>query len=100
MEILKVKTEYVDKDSRLVLKRITTDKGEFFNRKIAVSNSIFNCEKNRLIYKKTIFASPFQTFHLRWDKKVNEWDFLGLESAKEHAEKFNRIFIPYKQRNS
>jgi len=99
MEIQDVRVELVDKDSRLVLKKITTDKGEFYNRQLAVSNSIYACEKKRLIYGKTLFDSIFQTFHIMWNSYEEEWDLIGLKKAKEHAKKSGRIFIPYKQRN-
>ncbi|MBR9704642.1 hypothetical protein GOV12_04470 [Candidatus Pacearchaeota archaeon] len=99
MKVIKIKTEYIDPESRLALKRITTTNGEFLNRKLAVCNSMFSCEKDRMIYGKPIFNSPFQTFHLRYVRSMGEWDFLGLKKAKEHADVNDRIFIPYKQRN-
>jgi hypothetical protein len=99
MEIKDVKIEIVDEESRLVLKRIITDKDQCFNRKIAVSNSLFSCEKSRGTYGKAMFDSPFQTHHIRWAKNEKEWDFLGLNSAIEHSRKNNRFFIPHKQRN-
>jgi len=99
MEIKEVKVELVDEDSRFVIKRIITDKGEFSNRKLSVSNGIYSCERKRLNHGKSVFNSPFQTFHINWDNKEEEWEFKGLKKAKEHSEKCDRIFIPYKQRN-
>ncbi|UZE94113.1 MAG: hypothetical protein IB618_00860 [Candidatus Pacearchaeota archaeon] len=99
MEIKEVKVELVDKNSRFVLKKIITNKGEFYNRQLAVSNSIYACEKKRLIYGKALFDSIFQTFHIMWNSDEEEWDFIGLKKAKEHSKNNGRIFIPYKQRN-
>ncbi len=95
-----VKVEFVDEDSRFVLKKITTkDKREFHNRKLAVCNSIYSCERKRLIYGKSMFNSLFQTYHIGWDKKESEWDYKGLKNAKKHAKLNKRVFVPYKQRN-
>ena len=47
MKIKEVKIELVDDDSRFVIKRIITDKGEFFNRRLSVSNEINSCEGKR-----------------------------------------------------
>ena len=69
MKIKEVKVELVDEDSRFVIKRIITDKGEFFNRRLAVSNGIYSCERKRLNHGKSVFNSPFQTFHINWDNK-------------------------------
>ena len=99
MEIKEVKVELVDKESRFVIKRIITDKGEFFNRILSVSNGLYSCERKRLNHGKSVFSSPVQTFHINWDNKEEEWEFKGLKKAKEHSEKYDRIFIPYKQRN-
>ncbi|MBU2562127.1 MAG: hypothetical protein KKF68_00500 [Nanoarchaeota archaeon] len=99
MKIKEVKVELVDKESRFVMKKIITDKGEFTNRKLSVSNGIYSCERKRLNHGKSVFNSPFQTFHINWDNKEEEWEFKGLKKATEHSEKYDRIFIPYKQRN-
>ncbi|MEK6952772.1 MAG: hypothetical protein AABX29_07190 [Nanoarchaeota archaeon] len=99
MIIKEVITEAVDKDSRLVLKRIKTSHGDFSNRKLAISNFMYNCEKDRMKYGQPLFNGIFQTYHLRFDKVLNDWDYLGLGNAKKHAETNNRIFIPYKPRN-
>jgi hypothetical protein len=99
MIIKEVITEAVDKGSRLVLKRIKTSDGDFSNRKLAISNFMYNCERDRIKYGQSLFNGVFQTYHIRFDKILNKWDYLGLEIAKKHAEKNNRIFIPYKQRN-
>ena len=60
MQIKDIRVELVDKNSRLVLKRITTDEGKFLNRTLAVPNSIYHCERKRLIYGKPLFESNFQ----------------------------------------
>lgn len=100
MEIQDIRVKLVDEDSRFVLKKITTKEGkEFYNRKLAVCNSIYFCERQRLIYGKPLFNSLFQTFHIGWDNKEEEWDYKGLKKAKEHAKQKNRVFVPYKQRN-
>lgn len=100
MEIQEIKIEFIDEDSRFVLKRIKTKDGkEFFNRKLAVCNSIYSCENDRITYGKPLFNSPFQTHHIGWDNKEEEWDFKGLTKRKKHALKNNRFFVPYKQRN-
>lgn len=94
-----IKVELVDKESRLVLKKIITDEGEFLNRKLAVSNSIYFCERKRINHGKPLFNSIFQTFHIMWNDIEEEWDFIGLKKAKKHAQKNKRFFVPYKQRN-
>jgi len=100
MRIQNIKVEFVDRNSRFVLKRITTDEGEeFHNRKLAVCNVIYSCERKRMVYGKPLFNSLFQTFHIGWDKNEEEWDYKGLVKAKKHAEQNKRIFVPYKQRN-
>jgi len=99
MEVKKAKVEFVDKKSRLVLKKLITDKGEFYNRQFAISKQIYQYERKRENHNKLGFISPFQTFHIMWNDKEEEWIFTGLKKAKEHAEKNNRFFIPYKQRN-
>lgn len=99
MIIKDVMTEIVDRNSRLVLKRIKTSDGEFSNRKLAISNFMYNCERDRMKYGQPLFNGIFQTYHLRFDKVLGDWDYLGLENAKKHAERNNRIFIPYKPRN-
>jgi len=99
MRIKEVVVDLVDEESRFVLKRIVTDKGEFLNRKLSIPNSIYNCERKRKTYGKPAFDFQFQTHHLGWDNREEEWDFKGLKKAKEHADENNRLFIPYKQRN-
>ncbi|MGA2130125.1 MAG: hypothetical protein ABSG05_00720 [Candidatus Pacearchaeota archaeon] len=99
MIIHDVITEAVDKDSRLVLKRIKTSEGDFSNRKLAITNFMYNCERDRMKYGQPLFNGIFQTCHIRFDRILNDWDYLGLENSKKHAQKNNRIFLPYKQRN-
>ena len=99
MKIHYTKVEAVDKQTGIVLKRIVTDKGEFLNRKIAVSNTIYVCEKNRVKLNKSIIDTPFQTQHLKWNKSDEEWELTGLKKSKKHAEENNRFFIPFNQRN-
>jgi len=98
MEIQNIKVELVDEDSRLVLKKMITNEGEFFNMIIAVSKQIYNYERKRENYNNSIFNNPFQTFHIMWNDKEEEWIPTGMEKAKEHAKKNKRFFIPYKQR--
>jgi len=99
MKIHQTKVEAVDEKTGIVLKRTITDKGEFLNRKIAVSNTIYTCEKNRVKLNKPVTNTPFQTQHLEWNKSNEEWELTGLKKAKKHAEKNNRFFIPFNQRN-
>jgi len=53
MILKKIKTEHTDKKTGMVLKRITTSEWETHNHKIAVNNSLFNCEKSRIENQKT-----------------------------------------------
>ena len=99
MFLKEIKTELVDEDSRLVLKKIITSDGEYRNRKIAVTNSIFHSESEREKYGKDVYTSPFQTHHLRWDKKSKSWDYSSIDKAKQHSKKYGRLFIPYHQKN-
>lgn len=99
MEIEKTEVIYKDEESGLVLKKTTTSEGEFLNRKLAVPNTIYNCEKKRVKLNQSIIESPFQTHHLEWDKSNEEWIFTGLKKAKKHAEENSRIFLPFPQRN-
>ena len=99
MEINNVKVTAKDEISGFVNKIISTDMGDFDNRKIAVSNFMYGCELDRLIYEKDIYPSNFQTFHISCNQKGDEWDYTGLMNAQEHAEKYGRIFISYPQRN-
>jgi hypothetical protein len=100
MEIKKVKVEAKDENSGFVNKIISTDIGDFENRKIAVSNFMYNCELDRLIYEKNIYPSNFQTLHISCDKRGDEWDYTGLLKSQEYAKKYNRIFLIYPQRNA
>lgn len=99
MQLLSTKVEEVDKQTGFVLKRLVTDKGNYFNRRIAVPNTIYVCEKNRVKLNKSIMDTPFQTHHLKWNKSDEEWELTGLKKARKHAEENNRFFIPFNQRN-
>lgn len=99
MKIINTKVEAVDEKTRFVLKRTITDKGEFLNRKLAVPNTIYVCERQRMKLNKSVMDTPFQTHHLKWNKSEEEWELLGLKKASEHARKNNRFFIPFNQRN-
>lgn len=99
MMIKEVKVEAVDPNSGFVNKKIFTNEGIFTNRKIAVSNFMYNCELDRLKYDQEVFDSNFQTHHLNWNKEGKYWDYKSVLSAKKHAEKHNRIFLAYPQRN-
>ena len=50
MKIKDIKIEAIDENTGLVLKRMVTDKGEFLNRKLSVPNTIYVCEKARIIF--------------------------------------------------
>ncbi len=99
MEIKEIKVEAVDEKTGFVLKRIITNNGEYSNRKLAVPNTIYVCEKKRVILGKPLINALFQTHHLKWNKSDEEWELTGLKKAKKHAEKNNRFFIPFNQRN-
>src|SRR3989338_9399817 len=99
MRIIKNEVIGIDEQTGMVLKKMITDKGEYLNRKLAVPNTIYICEKGRAKLNKSQIDSPFQTYHLKWNKNDEEWEFLGLKKAKQHAEKNNRLFIPFPQRN-
>ena len=94
-----IKIELKDNDSRFILKRAKTSENDFLNRKMPVINPIYQCEKNRERYGKTMFDSPIQVHNLRWDTVKKKWDYTSLEEAKEHAIKYNRIFLARKQMN-
>lgn len=94
-----IRVEAVDYGSGFVNKKVFTEKGVFSNRKIAISNFIYNCELDRLKYDKEVFDSGFQTHHINWNPEGKYWDYAGVLSAKEHAKKYNRIFLAYPQRN-
>ncbi|MEK6951991.1 MAG: hypothetical protein AABX29_03175 [Nanoarchaeota archaeon] len=99
MKIEEIKVEAVDEQTGIILKKIVTNRGTFFNRKIAVSNTIYVCEKNRVKLNRSVIDTPFQTQHLEWNKSNEEWELTGLKKAKKHAEKNSRFFIPFNQRN-
>ena len=99
MKIEEIKVETIDENSRFVLKRIKTSEGEFTNRKIAISNFMFNCEQDRMKYERPIFNAPIQTHHIGWDFLSNDWDYNGLTTAREHADKNKRIFLAHNQRS-
>ena len=99
MIIQEVKVNSLNTESRFVLKDIKTPEGVFSNRKIAISNFMFNCEKDRMKYERPVFGALFQTHHIVWDSLNSSWDYDGLESAKEHANKNNRVFLTYQQRS-
>jgi hypothetical protein len=99
MRIKETKVEAIDEQTKMVLKRTITDKGEFFNRKMSVPNTIYVCEKKRVNLNKSVMNTPFQTHHLKWNKEDEEWELSGLKKARKHAEENNRFFIPFNQRN-
>lgn len=99
MKLLNTKVVAVDEKTGFILKRIVTDKGEYFNRQIAVPNTIYVCEQNRIKLNKSVMDMPFQTHHLKWNKSDEEWELTGLKKARKHAEENNRFFIPFNQRN-
>ena len=99
MEIKKTEVIYVDKESGFVLKKTTTDEGEFYNRQLTVPNTIYVCEKKRVNLNKPILNAHFQTHHLKWDKSNEEWELTGLKKSRKHAENNYRFFMPFHQRN-
>ena len=94
-----IKTEHTDENTGLVMKRIITSEWENFNRKVAVNNSLFSCEKKRLIYDKPLLDSPFQIHHIPFKRKKQIWDFDGLAVSKAHAIKQKRLYLAFQQRN-
>jgi len=97
--IEEIKVGAVDESSRFVLKIFKTTQGEFNNRKLAISNFMYNCEQDRIKYDRPVFNSPVQTHHLIWDFLLSDWDYTRLIKSKEHAEKHNRLFLTYNQRS-
>lgn len=93
-----VKVEVSDKKTRLVLKRIIGSDWECLNRKMAVTNQMRTYEQQRLQYKKSIFNSKFQTYHIRWDK-AGYWDFFDMDVAKTEAQNNDRLFVAQRQMN-
>ena len=96
---INTKVEAIDKETGMVLKRINIDGVEYLNRKLAVPNTIYICEKGRVKMNKSLIDTPFQTCHLKWNKSEEEWELLGLKKARQHAKKNKRLFIPFNQRN-
>ncbi len=99
MILKKIKTEHTDENTGLVVKRITTSEWENFNRKVAVNNSLFSCEKKRLIYDKPLLNTPFQIYHIPFKRKKQIWNFDGIEDSKTHAIKQKRFYLAFQQRS-
>ena len=99
MILKEIKVECVDNRTGLVLKRIKTTEWEQMNRKLAVNNSILNCEKSRIKFDKPIFKAPFQTHHIGYSNKESDWDFVGVRDSQRHANKNNRFFFAFQQRS-
>jgi hypothetical protein len=99
MILKNIKTEHKDEMTGMVVKRIITSEGEFLNHKLAVCNNIFNCEKNRLIFGKSIFTTPFHTHHISFNNKKKIWMLEGMEVSKEHAKNYERIYLTFQQRS-
>ena len=99
MILKSIKVEHKDEKTGLVLKRIITSDGEYLNHKIAIDNSMCNCEKHRLCYGKNIFDNPFQTHHIPFNNKKMIWDFDGMQISREHAKRQNRIYLTFQQRS-
>ncbi len=100
MILKKIKTEHTDEKTGLVVKRITTSEWETFNRKVAINNSLFSCEQKRLIYNKPLLDIPFQIHHIPFKKKIQTWDFEGLEVSKAHAIRQKRLYFAFQQRSA
>ena len=99
MILKKIKTEHTDEKTGLVVKRITTSEWETFNRKVAINNSMFSCEKKRLIYNKPLLSIPFQIHHIPFKRKRQTWDFEGFDESKAHATKQKRLYLAFQQRS-
>lgn len=99
MKIEEVRVNTINEETRLVLKTIKTSRGTFTNRKLAISNFMYNCEQDRIKFERPVFSAYFQTHHLTWNKFTSSWDYGELVLAKTHADKNNRIFIPIQQRS-
>jgi len=99
MILKKVKTEHTDKKTGMVLKRIETSEWETHNHKIAVNNSLFDCEKKRIDNKKPILNSHFQINHIFFNKKKGIWNFDKVAESKAHASRLGRFYFPFQQRN-
>ena len=94
------KTEHSDEKTGMVLKRITTSEWETHNHKIAVNNSLFNCEKMRIDNKKPILNAHFQIYHIFFNKKRKIWNFDKMAESKAFASKLGRFYLPFQQRNA
>ena len=99
MILKKAKVEVLDKKTRFVLKRISGSDWDCLNRKMAVTNQINSYERQREKWDKSLFASQFQTYHLRWDR-AGYWDFSDMDVAKTEAQKKDRLFVVQRQMNA
>jgi len=99
MIIKKITCEINNEESRMLLKRIETSEGVFYNRIIPSNNSICNYEKNREKFDKDPYQSFFQTCHINWNNDKKEWNFNTLEKSIKHSNKYKRALFPYFQRN-
>jgi hypothetical protein len=100
MILKKIKTEHTDKKTGMVLKRITTSEWETHNHKIAVNNSLFNCEKSRIENQKPILPAHFQVYHIFFNKKKKIWNFDRVAESKAHSSRVGRFYLPFQQRNA
>jgi len=100
MILKKIKTEHTDKKTGMVLKRIETSEWETHNHKIAVNNSLFNCEKMRMDNKKPILNAHFQINHIFFNKKRSIWNFDKMAESKAHTSRIGRFYLPFQQRNA
>jgi hypothetical protein len=94
------KTEHSDQKTGQVLKRIKTSEWETLNHKIAINNSLFNCEKSRIDNNKEIFDAKFQIHHIFFSKKKSIWHFDKIVESKAHASRLGRFYFPFQQRNA
>ena len=100
MRIKKTIVSSIDKESRFVLKLTEFEDGRTFdNRKIAISNSMFSCEEGRKKCNKPLVDCPYQTHHIRWNKKTGSWETNRLKKAKKWTEENKRILLPHRQMN-
>lgn len=100
MILKNIKVEYKDEKTGLVLKRIITSEWETHNHKLAINNSLFVCEQQRLINKKPILNDNFQIHHTFFNNKRKTWNFDKMSESKAHASKLGRLYLTFQQRNT
>jgi len=91
----------IDNNTGLVVKRMETSEGDILTRKVAVNNTFFGAEKQRMLAHKPILDAVLQTLHIHYNKWKGYWRIQGaehrLEEAQAHAARNKRLFIAYLQ---